>query len=98
MKRLQHRISLDPAMGQLYDWLCTLDPATRAREVVYLVRLGAEVHLGARSLHLAGGNGRVGEPALAGNRTEERPAQEDGLVNMDPWNLADMVTPPRRLS
>lgn len=85
-------------MGPLYDWLCTLDSATRAREVVYLVRLGAEVHLGARSLHLAGGEERIGEPASAGNRNDERPAQEDGPVDMDPWNLPVMVTPPRRLS
>lgn len=52
-KRLQHRISIDPSMGPIYDWLRDLDSATRAREVVYLVRLGALVHMGSKGVHLS---------------------------------------------
>ena len=96
-KRLQHRVSLDPAMGPLYEWLCSLDPKTRTREVTYLLRLGGEVHLGTRSI--AVGSVGVPLPNLAVSSTAKTvPSQgpETALAAMADWNLLQMSTPPRR--
>lgn len=73
-------------MGPLYEWLSTLDAATRAREVVYLVRLGAEVHLGAKAVRLAGPAEAVAPTGVA-----DEP-------DMGAWNLDVMCVPPRKKS
>ena len=96
-RRLQHRVSLDPAMGPLYEWLCTLDPKTRTREVSYLVRLGGEVHLGTRS---------IGVATLARQAAAQTPTDADvgdgssspdaALAAMAQWDLLRMSTPPSK--
>lgn len=96
-KRLQHRVSLDPAMGPLYDWLCTLDAKTRTREVSYLVRLGGEVHLGMRSIGVA----TLGKQAAAQMPTEAdvgngSSSPEAALAAMAKWDLLRMSTPPSK--
>jgi hypothetical protein len=92
-RRLQHRISLDSSMGALYEWLSSLDPATRAREVVYLVRLGAEVHLGAKAVQLSvPASPQVAQPPVVPGK----PEGDSVATTMAAWNLAAMCTPPPR--
>ena len=88
--RLQHRVSIDPDMGALYEWLASLPPATRAREVVYLVRLGAAVHLGQSFGPLA-----PARPASQ-NSVEPAPLAEPGKAVMADWDLGAMCTPRQR--
>lgn len=93
-KRLQHRVSLDKAMGPLYEWLCTLDAPTRAREIVYLIRLGAQVHLGTKSVHLAS----AGVPISAdpGHSVERGATAGAQVSSMASWDFDSMCTPPRK--
>lgn len=80
-------------MGALYEWLSSLDPATRSREVVYLVRLGAEVHLGRKSVHLSVPVlPHVTQPPIVSDNSEGDPS----ATTMAHWNLAAMCTPPPR--
>lgn len=74
-------------MGPLYEWLRDLDAPTRAREVLFLVRLGAQVHLGAKTLNI------VVAPA-----PEPSSAEAPGLKepNMEHWGFDEICVPPRR--
>jgi hypothetical protein len=44
--RFQFRISVDPGMGPFHDWLTSLSPSVRSRELLYLMRLGFSVSQG----------------------------------------------------
>jgi hypothetical protein len=86
-KRLQHRISIDSGMGPLYEWLSDLDAPTRAREVLYLVRLGAQVHLGAKTLNIM----------VAPVQEQSSPSAPDvKSPNMEDWGFDQICVPPRR--
>jgi len=80
-------------MGALYENLRALDAATRAREIVYLIRLGAEVHFGAKSLHLAAPGSPGSTPALTVAHTANTDAN---IPDMASWDFASMCTPPRK--
>ncbi|TWO70032.1 hypothetical protein FN976_16965 [Caenimonas sedimenti] len=104
-KRLQHRVSIDASMGEVYEWLASLDVATRSREVLYLVRLGAEIHLGRRSVQLAvGGDLRLQIPEERRPTIATPPSGDDGVVastvasRMAGWDLGAICTPPARAS
>lgn len=41
--RIQSRLSIDPDMGEIYDWLIGLSPVVRGRELLHAARLGHAV-------------------------------------------------------
>jgi hypothetical protein len=43
----QFRVTVDPAMGEVYDWLASLNSYQRSRELLYLIRLGFALTRGA---------------------------------------------------
>ncbi len=104
-RRLQHRVSIDAGMGELYHWLASMDSTTRSREILYLVRLGSEVHFARRAVVLAVQADAVG--SRAAEETERRPAirSDDGSEGsaarssaalMSSWDLNALCTPPPR--
>lgn len=96
-KRVQHRVSIDPAMGPLYEWLCTLDLKTRTREVSYLVRLGGEVHLGTRSIGVATlGRQAAGQMPTEADVGNDSSSPDAALAAMAQWDLLRMSTPPSK--
>jgi hypothetical protein len=103
--RIQHRISIDPRMGHLYEWLASMDAVTRSREVLYLLRLGGEVHLSSRALVLSVERNVAGLPESAKpghaspappNGCSEASAVRSSADRMSAWDLSAMCTPPPR--
>ena len=103
-RRLQHRISIDSGMGDLYHWLASLDTATRSREVLYLMRLGSEVHFARKAVLLAveRDEGRhAGMEAEQPSPTRfvdgsEAAAARASAARMSGWDLNALCTPPPR--
>lgn len=104
-RRLQNRVSIDPEMGSIYEHLVALDPKIRAREIVYLLRLGAEVHLSARALRLDAEVARAPRTPAPQTQTVEASATSPSLnrnpdestaLRMATWDLNAMCTPPPR--
>jgi hypothetical protein len=95
-RRLQHRISIDAGMGDLYHWLASLDTATRSREVLYLMRLGSEVHFARKAVLLAierDGGRRAGVEAEQPSPTgfvdgSEAAAARASATRMSGWDHA----------
>jgi len=103
--RIQHRISIDPRMGHLYEWLASMDAVTRSREVVYLLRLGSEVHFSSRALVLSVDRDAAGQPESAKpgraspappNGRSEASDSRSSADRMSGWDFNAMCTPPRR--
>lgn len=74
-------------MGPLYEWLSDMDAPTRAREILYLVRLGAQVHLGAKTLNIV--VGPLQDQSSHSASDVRSPSMED-------WGFDQICVPPRR--
>lgn len=104
-RRFQHRVSIDAGMGELYKWLASLDAATRSREVLYLVRLGSEVHFARRAVLLAVERDTAGKLAdvevekttsTSSLEGSEATAARSSAARMSRWDLNTLCTPPPR--
>jgi hypothetical protein len=70
----QFRVTVDPAMGEVYDWLASLNSYQRSRELLYLIRLGFALTRGASQFPSPGlplaSMGALATDALGGSPVE----------------------------
>jgi hypothetical protein len=105
-KRYQPRISLDPRMGELWDWLMSLPEPCRKSQLLFLLQLGFTVHKALDRAVPAGLTNALGTEAVAlppassslvatGHAaTGAHPVESalpDPLTLMAHWNLEDAV-------
>ena len=112
--RIQSRLSIDPDMGEIYDWLIGLSPVVRGRELLHAARLGRAVLRGQTMVIpvLAGANAATPEnrrpvqSELALSEPQEpsepidpvRQAEQADLQVLVGWSLEGMLPPPPPLT
>lgn len=79
-------------MGQLYAWLRAKAPSARAREMLYLMRLGFEVHCGHRQeLHLGAAAAAPASASAMAERPDGGPHAGAGFTHG--FDLASLCNP-----
>lgn len=110
---LQFRITVDLGMGPFRDWLLSLPPTTRSRELLHLMRLGFAISNGGQGLLLGAARtnesqqptpGSVGQTsgdsldALPSQANTGKGAMQDIEAFDAQWDVASFCTPPAMAS